>query len=252
MTEPPATGLPPTIRACLFDLDGVLTPTAAIHAKAWTEMFDGFLKGYAADHGEPYVAFDPTADYDTYVDGRIRDDGTRAFLASRHITLPEGRPNDAPTRETISGLGNAKNGIFLREVGKGHLQAYEGSVRYLHAVRAAGLRCAVVSASANCPDILAATGISDLLDVRVDGLTAARDHLAGKPAPDTYLAAARDLGVDPSQAAVFEDALSGVEAGRAGEFGYVVGVDRVGQADELRTHGADTVVKDLADLLDRS
>jgi beta-phosphoglucomutase family hydrolase len=246
------TGLPADITACLFDLDGVLTPTAAIHAAAWKEMFDGFLKSYAEKHGEKFVEFDPHDDYDTYVDGMIRNDGTRGFLESRHIDLPEGKPDDRPGTETINGLGNAKNDLFLAKVKSGHLSAYEGSVRYLHAVKAAGLARAVVSASANCADILDAVGISELFDVRVDGVTAATEHLAGKPQPDTYLAAAHRLGVDPSEATVFEDALSGVEAGRSGKFGYVVGVDRVGQADELRAHGADVVVTDLAELLDRS
>jgi len=243
------TGLPPDIRACLFDLDGVLTPTATIHAAAWKEMFDAFLRSYSDKHGEKFVAFDPHDDYDTYVDGRIRTDGTRGFLESRHIDLPEGMPDDKPGTETINGLGNAKNDLFLTKIKSGHLSAYEGSVRYLHAVKAAGLARAVVSASANCADILKAVGISDLFDVRVDGITADKEHLAGKPKPDTYLAAANKLGMDAAEAAVFEDALSGVEAGRSGKFGYVVGVDRVGQADELKAHGADIVVTDLAHLM---
>jgi len=244
------TGLPPEIRACLFDLDGVLTPTAAIHAAAWKEMFDAFLRSYSDKHGEKFVEFDPHDDYDTYVDGRIRNDGTRAFLESRKIDLPDGKPDDRPGTESINGLGNMKNDLFLTKVKSGHLSAYEGSVRYLHAVKTAGLARAVVSASANCADILKAVGISDLFDVRVDGVTAATEHLTGKPEPDTYLAAARKLGIEPSEAAIFEDALSGVEAGKGGKFGYVVGVDRVGQADELRAHGADIVVTDLAQLLE--
>jgi beta-phosphoglucomutase family hydrolase len=252
MTDHPATGIPGTIRACLFDLDGVLTPTAAMHAAAWKQMFDAFLKTYADQHGQTFVPFDPKDDYDTYVDGRIRDDGTRAFLESRHIDLPLGTEDDGPDAETIRSLGTKKNALFLAKVKAGHLEPYEGSVRYLHAVKAAGLARAVVSASANCKDILDATGLADLVDVRVDGLTAAAEHLAGKPKPDTYLAAARKLGVDPAQAAVYEDALSGVEAGKAGRFGFVVGVNRVGQADALRQHGADTVVDDLGDLLGTS
>ena len=252
MSDPATTGLPDDIRACLFDLDGVITPTAAVHAAAWKEMFDAYLKTRADRGGEPFVAFDSEGDYDTYVDGRIRDDGTRAFLQSRGIDLPEGIPDDPPGRPTVNGLGNEKNQIFLKKIKSQSLQPYAGSVRYLHAVRAAGLPCAIVSASANCADILKAAGVSDLFDVRVDGVTAAVEHLAGKPAPDTYLAAAREIGVEPAHAAVFEDALSGVEAGRAGGFGFVVGVDRVGQADALRSHGADTVVQDLAELLARS
>ncbi|MFI9557425.1 HAD family hydrolase [Nonomuraea endophytica] len=239
------TGLPEQVRACLFDLDGVLTQTAKVHAAAWKEMFDAYLRSRA----EPFVPFDPVADYDTYVDGKTRADGTRSFLESRHIDLPDGTPDDPPDAETINGLGNAKNEIVLRRIREDGVAAYEGSVRYVEAVRAAGLRRAVVSSSANCADVLKSAGIDGLFEVRVDGVTIARDHLPGKPAPDTYLAAARELGVDPGQAAVFEDALAGVQAGRAGHFGFVVGVDRVGQAAALRAHGADTVVTDLAELL---
>jgi beta-phosphoglucomutase family hydrolase len=244
-------GLPSGIRACLFDLDGVLTPTAAVHAAAWKEMFDEFLRERASRTGEPFVPFDPVTDYDEYVDGKARADGTRSFLASRHITLPEGDDGDPPDRETIEGLSARKDVVFLRRVHRDGVKPYEGSVRYLHAVRDAGLRRAVVSSSRNCAEIVRAAGIEDLIEVRVDGIVREEEHLAGKPAPDTFLAAARMLGVDRSAAAVFEDALAGVAAGRAGRFGYVVGVDRVGQADELRAHGADTVVKDLAELLER-
>ncbi|MHB8295867.1 MAG: HAD family hydrolase [Acidimicrobiales bacterium] len=248
----PAVGLPEPVRACLFDLDGVLTKTAKVHAAAWKEMFDAFLKGRAATSGEPFVAFDEEAEYDTYLDGKTRDDGTRSFLESRHVELPEGAPDDPPGTETINGLGNAKNEILLRKIRADGVEAYEGSLRYLHAVSAAGLRRAVVSSSANCADVLAAAGIAELFEVRIDGLSVEEGHLAGKPAPDTYLTAARALGVGPEQAAVFEDALSGVEAGRAGGFGFVVGVDRAGQAGALKAHGADIVVTDLAELLDRS
>jgi beta-phosphoglucomutase family hydrolase len=244
-------GLPTGIHACLFDLDGVLTPTAAVHAAAWTEMFDGFLRTRAERTGEPFVPFDPVADYDEYVDGKARADGTRAFLASRRITLPEGEPDDPPDRDTIEGLSARKDEVFLRRVHRDGVKPYEGSVRYLHAARDAGLRPAVVSSSTHCAEIVRAAGIEDLLEVRVDGLVARAGKLAGKPAPDMYLAAARKLDVAPAQAAVFEDALAGVAAGRAGGFGYTVGVDRAGQADALRAHGADIVVTDLAELLDQ-
>ena len=251
MNMNPMLGLPERVRACLFDLDGVLTKTAKVHAAAWKEMFDAYLKTRAERSGEPFVAFDKNVDYDTYVDGKTRTDGTRSFLQSRHIDLPDGARGDRAGMETVNGLGNAKNEIVLRRIREDGVEAYEGSVRYVLAARAAGLHRAVVSSSANCAAVLEAAGIVELFETRIDGVTVASDHLAGKPAPDTFLAAARALGVDPDQAAVFEDALSGVEAGRAGGFGFVVGVDRVGQAEALRTHGADIVVCDLAELLDR-
>ncbi len=242
-------GLPGHIRACLFDLDGVLTETAKVHAAAWKEMFDTFLQARADKTGEPFVAFDVVADYDTYVDGKPRADGTRSFLESRHIRLPEGSPDDPPDAETVNGLGNAKNELVLAKIQEEGVEAYAGSVRYVKAVRAAGLHRAVVSSSVNCADVLVAAAIAGLFEVRVDGVSVEQDHLEGKPAPDTYLAAARALGVEPRAAAVFEDALSGVEAGKAGGFGFVVGVDRVGQAEALFSHGADVVVADLADLM---
>ena len=242
-------GLPGHIRACLFDLDGVLTETAKVHAAAWKEMFDTFLQARADKTGEPFVAFDVVADYDTYVDGKPRADGTRSFLESRHIRLPEGSPDDPPDAETVNGLGNAKNELVLAKIQEEGVEAYAGSVRYVKAVRAAGLHRAVVSSSVNCADVLVAAAIAGLFEARVDGVSVEQDHLEGKPAPDTYLAAARALGVEPRAAAVFEDALSGVEAGKAGGFGFVVGVDRVGQAEALFSHGADVVVADLADLL---
>jgi len=245
-------GLPEHVTACLFDLDGVLTPTARVHDAAWAETFDAFLRERAGRTGEPFTPFDPDHDYNTYVDGRARADGVREFLRSRGVTLPEGSPDDPPDAPTVQGLGNRKNQIFLRRLRAGGVEPYAGSVRYLHAARDAGLRRAVVSASANAHDVLAAARVDDLLQERVDGALAAREHLRGKPQPDTFLAGARLLGVAPGQAAVFEDALAGVEAGRAGGFGYVVGVDRLGggHADDLRAHGADVVVTDLADLLD--
>jgi beta-phosphoglucomutase family hydrolase len=245
-------GIPAGIRACLFDLDGVLTKTAVVHAAAWKQMFDAYLKERAQRTGEPQEPFDAKDDYDEFVDGRPRYDGVRSFLASRGIELPDGSPDDPPDRETISGLGNRKNEIVLRLIREDGVDAYPGSIRYLKAAVDAGLRRAVVSSSTNCRDVLEAAGIEQYLEERIDGVVAEREHLKGKPAPDTYLAGARALGVEPSEAAVFEDALAGVEAGRAGNFGFVVGVDRVGQADALRAHGAGTVVKDLAELLDQT
>jgi beta-phosphoglucomutase family hydrolase len=209
MSDDAGLGLPGRIRACLFDLDGVLTDTATVHAAAWKETFDAYLKAHADKNGEPFVAFDETADYDTYVDGKSRADGTRSFLASRHIVLPEGSPDDPAGAGTVIGLGNAKNALVLRKIRDDGVDAYVGSVRYVQAVRAAGLRRAVVSSSANCAAVLDAAGIAALLEARIDGVTVKEDHLAGKPAPDTVLAAARALGVDPELAAVFEDALSG-------------------------------------------
>ena len=241
-------GLPDGIRAALFDLDGVLTRTATVHAAAWKEMFDGFLRRRAAESGGPFVPFDAHGDYDRYVDGRPRADGVRSFLASRGIELPEGTTDDPPDAATVHGLGNRKNELVLAKLAGG-VEVYPGSVRYVEALRAAGLPRAVVSSSANTKTVLEVTGLDKLFDTVVDGVVAAQEKLPGKPSPDTFLAAARRLGVDPSAAAVFEDALAGVEAGRAGRFGCVVGVDRVGQADELRRHGADVVVSDLAELL---
>ena len=243
-------GLPPGVRACLFDLDGVLTQTAKVHAAAWKEMFDDYLRRRAQARGEPFVPFDSVRDYDEYVDGKPRADGVRSFLASRGIELPQGSPDDPPDAETIVGLGKRKNEIVLRMIREHGVEPYEGSVRYVEAARAAGLHRAVVSSSTNAHDVLNAAGILDLFEEIVDGHTAEREHLNGKPAPDTFLAGARALGVGPDQAAVFEDALAGVEAGRAGKFAFVVGVDRVGQAAALSAHGADVVVTDLADLLD--
>ncbi len=242
-------GLPDHIGACLFDLDGVLTQTAKVHNAAWTEMFNEYLRLRAAHADEPLVSFDPIDDYNSYVDGRPRADGVRTFLASRGIDLPEGTPDDPPDAETVHGLGNRKNELLLRMIRTGGVQTYEGSVRYLRAARDAGLRRAVVSASANCREVLQAAGIEDLLEVRVDGLVAAAEGLRGKPYPDTFLAAARRLGVPPEHGAVFEDSTAGVQAGRDGGFGFVVGVDRVGHADDLKAHGASIVVNDLAELL---
>jgi beta-phosphoglucomutase family hydrolase len=242
-------GLPPGIVAGLFDLDGVLTSTARLHAAAWAQMFDDYLRARSQRAGHPYRAFE-AGDYNASVDGRPRADGVRVFLASRGIVLPEGSPDDPPRRETVHGLANRKNELLQRLIAEQGVDPYPGSVRYLTAARNQGLRRAVVTASANAVTVLRSAGLSDIFEVRIDGVAAAERHLRGKPAPDTFLAAARRLGVEPASAAVFEDALAGVAAGRAGNFGVVVGVDRGNQADALRANGADIVVNDLADLLD--
>jgi len=243
-------GLPDSTRACLFDLDGVLTDTASVHAAAWKQMFDEYLRARAQRTGEPFRPFDVKADYGPYVDGRPRLDGTRGFLSSRGITLPDGDASDGPDAETINGLATKKNALVNEKIHTVGVDVYPGSVRYLHAVRDAGLTTAVVSSSANAELVLQVAGLADLIDHRVDGVVAKRRNLPGKPAPDTFLAAAADLGVPKENAVVFEDALAGVASGRAGGFGFVVGVDRLGQADALREHGADIVVADLADLLE--
>jgi beta-phosphoglucomutase family hydrolase len=243
-------GLPDGVTACLFDMDGVVTQTAVVHAAAWKEMFDDFLREHAKAAGTPFVPFDPVADYDAYVDGKPRLDGTRSFLESRGIKLPEGTPDDPPGTATIYGLSNRKNDLVLAKLAAGGVQVYQGSITYIRSVKEKGISTAIVSSSANTKQVLDSAGIADLFDVRMDGIVAAERHLRGKPAPDTYLAAAQMLGVTHDHAAVFEDALAGVESGRAGHFAFVVGVDRVGQAKELAEHGADIVVKDLSELLD--
>jgi beta-phosphoglucomutase family hydrolase len=243
-------GLPTGVRAGLFDLDGVLTQTATVHAAAWKQMFDEYLRARAARAGDEPTPFDPVADYGEYVDGKPRDDGVRSFLASRGIELPEGSADDPAGTESVRGLGNRKNEIVLEMIREHGVEPYAGSVQYLEAARDAGLRLAVVSSSTNAHDVLVAAGIDEFFDARIDGIVAQREHLEGKPAPDTFLAAARELGVGPGEAAVFEDALAGVAAGRAGGFTCVVGVDRVGHADALREHGASVVVNDLEELLE--
>ncbi|MEE6178503.1 beta-phosphoglucomutase family hydrolase [Mycobacterium sp. 050134] len=242
-------GLPEKVHACLFDLDGVLTDTASVHTKAWKAMFDAFLKERAEQSGEEFVPFDPAADYRKYVDGKKREDGVRSFLESRGIDLPDGTPDDAGDADTVYGLGNRKNEMFQKVLHDDGVEVFDGSRRYLEAVSDAGLAIAVVSSSANTRDVLQITGLDRYVQKRVDGITLRDEHIAGKPAPDSYLRGAELLGVEPGAAAVFEDALSGVQAGRAGNFGFVVGVDRVGQAEELRRDGADVVVTDLAELL---
>jgi beta-phosphoglucomutase family hydrolase len=241
-------GLPEAVHACLFDLDGVLTDTASVHTKAWKVMFDAFLKRHAEQTGQPFVPFDPVDDYLKYVDGKKREDGVRSFLASRGIELPDGEPDDSGDEDTVYGLGARKNDAFQQTLHKDGVKVFEGSRHYLEKVAAAGLATAVVSSSATTREVLEITGLEKYIQQRVDGVTLREEHIAGKPAPDSYLRAAELLNVEPAAAAVFEDALSGVEAGRAGNF-YVVGVDRVGQADQLHSHGADVVVADLSELL---
>lgn len=236
----PIPALPPGIVACLFDLDGVLTRTAAIHAAAWKEMFDAFLRERAQATGEPFVEFDARRDYELYVDGRPRVDGVRTFLDAREVER---------AAAVDLQLGELKNALVVRLIQERGVDVFEGSRRFVEAARAAGQRCVVVSSSANTRDVLAAAGLSDLFEVRIDAIVAARDGLAGKPAPDTFLAGARAVRATPAQAAVFEDALAGVRAGRAGDFGWVVGVDRTGQGEALAAAGADVVVRDLEELL---
>jgi beta-phosphoglucomutase family hydrolase len=240
-------GLPEGIRGCLFDLDGVLTRTAEVHRTAWAEVFNAVLVELGPTPVQPFTE----SDYLKYVDGKPRRDGVRDFLASRGIHLPEGEPDDPPTANTIAGVGNRKNELLLRRLQSDGVKVYEGSRKYLDAVRAAGLKTAVVTASANSKAVLDAANLSGLFDVVVDGNVAAKRQLAGKPAPDTFQAAAEELGLEAAEATVFEDALAGVEAGKAGRFGFVVGVDRANQAAALKEHGASIVVQDLAELLER-
>ena len=243
--------LPESITACLFDLDGVLTQTAKVHAKAWKQMFDEYLHCRADRGDEAFTEFRIPEDYEQYVDGKPRLDGVRSFLESRGIQLPLGAPQDPPDAETLYGLGTRKNDLVLALIHDEGVEPYEGSVRFVEQARRQGLRTAVVSSSSNCRDVLIAAGIEHLFEARIDGVVAEREHLSGKPAPDTFLAGARAVETEPAHAAVFEDALAGVEAGRAGSFGWVIGVDRTGHAQALREHGASVVVQDLAELLER-
>lgn len=235
--------------AVLFDLDGVLTSTATQHFDAWKQTFDGFLRARAEDDGGSIRTFEQE-DYNRHVDGLPRYDGVRKFLASRGIELDEGEPSDPSHEDTIHGLGNRKNALVNDIIEREGVEVFDGSIALVRHLRDEGVKTAVVSSSRNCLTILRAAGIEDLFDARVDGLVADELQLPGKPAPDTYLEAARRVGVPPAKAVVVEDALSGVEAGRNGRFGLVVGVDRASQADALRRQGADVVVDDLAELLD--
>jgi beta-phosphoglucomutase family hydrolase len=242
--------LPEQITTCLFDLDGVLTQTAKIHAQAWKEMFDDFLREWSETHDVPFEEFDRPTDYDEYVDGKPRLDGVKSFLESRDIHLQMGSPSDPPEAETIHALGTRKNDRVLELIHEQGVDPYEGSVRFAEQARDQGLRRAVVSSSTNCQDVLEAAGIDHLFEARVDGVVAEREGLDGKPAPDTFLHGAKLVGAEPREAAVFEDAQAGVEAGRAGDFGYVVGIDRTGQREALERKGADVVVDDLAELIE--
>lgn len=232
--------------AALFDLDGVITPTAEVHMRAWDQMFNDFLRGRGV--AEPYTA----DDYFRYVDGKPRYDGVRSFLASRQIELPDGDASDDPTTETVAGLGNRKNHDFEQILRSEGVEPYPGSVALVQALQARGTRMAIVSSSRNAAAVLEAAGVDDYFPVVVSGKEAGERGLAGKPAPDTFLDAAAQLGVPKERAVVFEDALSGVQAGAAGDFGLVVGVDRGVGADALAEHGADLVVADLDELVDHA
>lgn len=245
----PALKLPVSIRACLFDMDGVLTQTATVHAAAWKEMFDDYLRAHAGKHDEEFVPFDISTDYVKYVDGKLRQDGVRSFLESRGISLPEGEADDDASQDTIYGLGTRKNNRVVELIRTEGVDVYPDAVAFLKAVRDAGLKTAVVSASRNTPDVLRVTGLQDEFEFVMHGGIAGEQGLAGKPAPDTFLAAAEALGEEPSACVVLEDAIVGVQAGVAGNFGYVIGVDRVDHGDELRANGADIVVGNLEELV---
>jgi beta-phosphoglucomutase family hydrolase len=235
--------------AVLLDLDGVITDTASVHAACWKQMFDEYLQKRATERGEIFRPFDDASDYRLYVDGKPRFDGVRDFLASRDIQLPEGSPNDPSQSETVGGLGNRKNDLVNKIIEDIGVTPYPGSVRLLHQLRDRGFQIAVVTSSQNCSAVLRAAKLDAFFEVQVDGTTILEQHLAGKPAPDTFLTAAKLLEIAPSRAIVIEDALSGVEAGSSGGFGLVIGVARKGNADELRRHGAHIVVNDLGELV---
>lgn len=251
MTEPsnPTLQLPQEIRACLFDMDGVLTQTASVHSVAWKEMFDAFLQQRAEPDGVEFVPFDIGSDYVKYVDGKLRQDGVRSFLESRGIEIPEGDPDDDESQETIYGLGTRKNNSVVELIRTEGVDVYPDAITLLQAVRAQGMKTAVVSASKNTPDVLRVTNLAGQFEYVMHGGIAGEQGLPGKPAPDTFLAAAEALGEEPSACVVLEDAIVGVQAGRAGNFGYVIGVDRVDHGDELRANGADIVVRNLEELV---
>jgi beta-phosphoglucomutase family hydrolase len=257
--ETPTETAPPSVTraeydAVLFDLDGVLTSTAAIHASAWKRMFDDYLRDQSARAGDPrdpkYRSFDIDTDYKRYVDGKPRYEGVQSFLKSRGIDLPFGEPTDPPGDGSVSALGNRKDVLVKQAIENGEVEPFEGSVRWVKQLKGAGFRLGVVSSSKNCGPVLRAAKIDDLFEVRVDGVTLAEENIAGKPAPDSFLRAAKLLDSDPKRTVVVEDAISGVESGRAGGFGLVIGVDREGHAEELRKHGADAIVHDLGELAD--
>src|SRR6201987_2575125 len=234
--------------AVLLDLDGVITDTASVHAACWKQMFDEYLQNRAAQRGEAFRPFDIATDYRLYVDGKPRYDGVRDFLTSRGISLPEGGPDDPSQVETVDGLGNRKNDLVNNIIEEKGVEPYEGSVKLIHQLRRQGFKIAVVTSSQNCTAVLKAARLEDFFDVQVDGNMIHAQHLAGKPAPDTFLSAARLLGIEPTRAVVIEDAISGVEAGSAGNFGLVIGVARKENTEELRHHGAHLVVNDLGEL----
>lgn len=235
--------------AVLFDLDGVITATAKLHAACWKKMFDEFLEKHASQRGEPFKPFEIATDYRLYVDGKPRFDGVRDFLQSRNINLPEGTRDDPPKTETVGGLGNRKNDLINEVIDSVGVEVYDGTITLARQIRDEGIKIAVVTSSQNCDVVLKAAKVDDLFVVRVDGNTILEQHLSGKPAPDSYLEGAKRLGVDPQRTVVVEDAISGVQAGRNGKFGLVIGVDRKGNGDELKKNGADVVVKDLGEFL---
>lgn len=235
--------------AVLLDLDGVITDTASIHARSWKRMFDEYLRQRSSRTGGPFRPFDIATDYKLYVDGKPRYDGVRDFLKSRDITLPEGAPDDPPLHETVCGLGNRKNDLVNEAIANDGVEVYQGTVKWVQRLHDQGFRTAVVTSSQNCDVVLQVAGLGDLFEVRVDGNTIHEQQLNGKPAPDAFLAAAKELGATPKRSVVVEDAISGVEAGRNGKFGLVIGVARKGNNDELKRHGAHVVVNDLAELL---
>ena len=246
MSAPPVTLY--DLDAVIFDMDGVVTETATVHAAAWKRLFDAYLEARADATGEPFVPFDAAVDYERYVDGKNRYDGVRSFLASRRITLPEGTPDDPPGTGTVCAMGNGKDAYFLQHVREHGVRPYPSTVRIVRDLRSRGVAIGLVSASRNAEEVLTSAGVIDLFDQRVDGVVAAELDLTGKPDPATFLEAARRLGVAPGRTAVVEDAISGVAAGRAGAFALVVGIARAGQGPALRDNGADVVVTDLAEL----